>query len=72
MPTQERLHTVAHNQFIDDLSAHQTTQGSTIVLAYPAVSIMKQHRTHQSLATIAAQGQYIHESSTRYYKLILS
>jgi hypothetical protein len=46
MLTQERLETVAQDQLVDDFSAHQAPQGSTIVLPYPAVSIMKQHRTH--------------------------
>jgi hypothetical protein len=41
MPTQERRETVAQNQFVDDFPAHQTAQGSAIVLPYPAVSIMK-------------------------------
>ncbi len=60
----ERLETVAQDQLIDDFSAHQTAQGPTIVLPYPAVSIMKEHRAHQSLTTITAQRQPIHGSST--------
>jgi hypothetical protein len=58
----ERLETVAQDQLVDDFSAHQTAQGPTIVLSYPAVSIMKEHRTHQSLTTVTVPGQPIHGS----------
>jgi hypothetical protein len=41
MPSQERLETVAQDQFIDNFAAYQTAQGVTIVLSYPAVSIVQ-------------------------------
>lgn len=51
---------VAKNQAVHDVTAHQTAQGTTVILAYPAVSIEKMDRAHEALTTITAQ---MHSSS---------
>ena len=65
MLAQTCLESIAHNQLIDDLSAYQATQRTTIVLAYSAVAIMQHDRTHQTLATITVEIWYVHSPPER-------